>query len=68
MEKSNAPTKKLSLRFHPNVSKAADAGLRILEINEDYQILNDPTLINYKNILCLQAILDIHGQVQDSLK
>lgn len=60
--------RRLALRFHPDVSEAADAHLMIAEINEAYQILNDPTLRTQYDNLYYQATQDINLQTQDSKK
>lgn len=37
-----AAYKRLSLKYHPDTNRSSDANLRMQEINEAYQALNDP--------------------------
>jgi curved DNA-binding protein CbpA len=38
----NAAYKRLSIKYHPDTNKSADATRRMQEINEAYKVLNDP--------------------------
>jgi curved DNA-binding protein CbpA len=38
----SAAYKRLSLKYHPDTNRSADANLRMQEINEAYQVIQDP--------------------------